>query len=155
MSKMYALSGVRAAYLCGPMQLIEDLRSVCPPWSVSLQGQMAACEALKAEDYYRARWDETHQLREELHEQLERLGWDVVPGCANFLQCHLPPDAPETAKLLRQLRKRGLFLRDVANMGTRFDSRTLRIAVKDRATNAAMIRIITATLAHMALRRAA
>ena len=40
-------------------------------------------------------------------------------------------------------------------MGTCFDGRTLRIAVKDRATNAAMIRIITETLAHMALRQAA
>ena len=98
MSKMYALSGVRAAYLCGPAQLIEDLRSVCPPWAVSLPGQMAACEALKADDYYRARWDDTHQLREELHEQLKRLGWDVVPGCANFLLCHLPQDAPDPCR---------------------------------------------------------
>ena len=155
MSKMYALSGVRAAYLCGPSPLIEDLRSVCPPWSVSLPGQMAACEALNAGAYYRARWDETHQLREELHQQLERLGWDVVPGCANFLLCHLPQDAPEAAKLLRRLRKRGLFLRDVANMGSHLDGRTLRVAVKDRATNAAMIRIITETLARMGLQQAA
>jgi histidinol-phosphate/aromatic aminotransferase/cobyric acid decarboxylase-like protein len=153
MSKMYALSGVRAAYLCGPLYLIDDLRSCAPPWSVSLPAQMAACEALKAHDYYRARWEETHQLREELRDHLQHLGWDVVRGCANFLLCHLPPTVPTAAKVLRELRQRGLFLRDVANMGTGFDGRALRIAVKDRETNAKMIRIITETLANMARER--
>ena len=150
MSKMYALSGVRAAYLCGPAALIEDLRGDCPPWSVSLPGQMAACEALKATDYYRARWQETHELRGELRENLLRLGWDVVPGCANFLLCHLPASAPEAAALISRLRDHGLFVRDVAAMGTRFDGRALRIAVKDRETNRTIVEIISAVLAEMA-----
>ena len=150
MSKMYALSGVRAAYLCGPAALIDDLKAGCPPWSVSLPGQMAACEALKAADYYRARWQETHELRDELRDNLLDLGWDVVPGCANFLLCHLPASAPEAAALISRLREHGLFVRDVAAMGTRFDGRALRIAVKDRETNRAMIEIIAAALAEMA-----
>jgi histidinol-phosphate/aromatic aminotransferase/cobyric acid decarboxylase-like protein len=156
MSKMYALSGVRAAYLCGPAALIDELRPCCPPWSVSLPGQMAACEALKAQDYYRARWEETHELREDLRGNLLRLGWDVVPGCANFLLCHLPSEAseaseaPDAATLIRGLRKRGLFVRDVAGMGTCFNGRALRIAVKDRQTNRAMIEIIVTTLAEIA-----
>ena len=48
MSKAYALSGVRAAYLCGPADMMRELRMLCPPWSVSLPGQIAACEALRA-----------------------------------------------------------------------------------------------------------
>jgi histidinol-phosphate/aromatic aminotransferase/cobyric acid decarboxylase-like protein len=156
MSKMYALSGVRAAYLCGPAAMLEELKGDCPPWSVSLPGQMAACEALKATDYYRARWQETHELRNELRESLLRLGWDVVPGCANFLLCHLPASAPPAAALISRLRERGLFLRDVAGMGTRFDGRALRIAIKDRETNRAMVDVIAAALAEMAhVRRAA
>ena len=150
MSKMYAFSGVRAAYLCGPAALIDELRPHCPPWSVSLPGQMAACEALKAQDYYRARWQETHELRERLRESLLRFGWDVVPGCANFLLCHLPPAAPDAATLIGHLRKRGVFVRDVAGMGTCFNGRALRIAVKDGQTNRAMLEIIAATLAEMA-----
>ena len=39
MSKVYALSGARAAYLCAPPHLLEELRSVTPPWAVSLLGQ--------------------------------------------------------------------------------------------------------------------
>ncbi len=50
MSKAYALSGVRAAYLCGPLTFVAELAQVCPPWAVSLPGQIAACEALKSAD---------------------------------------------------------------------------------------------------------
>jgi histidinol-phosphate/aromatic aminotransferase/cobyric acid decarboxylase-like protein/N-acyl-L-homoserine lactone synthetase len=153
MSKAYALSGARAAYLCGPAVMMNELRSLCPPWSVSLPGQIAACEALNASDYYRARWQETGVLREELRESLQGLGWDVVPGCANFLLCHLPPAAPEAAALAERARTHGLFVRDVANMGVSLDARTLRIAVKDRRTNLAMVEILRITLAEIAADR--
>jgi len=155
MSKAYALSGARAAYLCGPAYLMDELKPLCPPWSVSLPGQIAACEALKAVDYYGARWEETHHLRAELREGLQSLGWDVLPGCANFLLCHLPATAPEAATFVQRLRARGLFVRGVANMGTCFDARTLRIAVKDRDTNRVILQILRATLTDMIEARAA
>ena len=62
---------------------------------------------------------------------------------------HLPANAPEAATLVGRSRERGLFVRDMANMGTCFDARTLRIAVKDRETNRAMLQILRATLAEM------
>jgi histidinol-phosphate/aromatic aminotransferase/cobyric acid decarboxylase-like protein len=154
MSKAYALSGVRAAYLCGPAGMVDELRPLCPPWSVSLPGQIAAVEALNAPDYYRARWEETGVLRAELREGLLGLGWDVVPGCANFLLCHLPAAAPEAAAVAERARARGLFVRDVASMGASVDVRALRIAVKDRRTNHAMVEILRVTLAEMAADRA-
>lgn len=150
MSKVYALSGARAGYLCGPASMMSELKPLCPPWSVSLPGQIAACEALKAIEYYRARWKETHYLRAELDQGLQGLGWEVIPGCANFLLCHVPVDAPEAATIVKRLRKRGLFIRDVADMGTCVDSRTLRIAVKDRKTNLAMLEVLRMTLTEMA-----
>src|SRR5262249_54560401 len=42
MSKVCALSGARAAYLCGPMDVMADLRAITPPWAVSLLAQVAA-----------------------------------------------------------------------------------------------------------------
>src|SRR6266850_1229630 len=92
MSKVYALSGARAAYLCaGPHQL-EELRAITPPWVVSLPAQVAAVRALQDPEYYAARYRETGALREELADQLRSLSWEVVPGIANFLLCHLPTD---------------------------------------------------------------
>lgn len=147
MSKVYALSGVRCAYLCGPRDLIEELRLISPPWAVSLPGQIAACAALRDVDYYRARWAETRLLRAELAARLRALGWDVIPGCANFLLCHLPHEQPPAAELIDACEARRLYIRDVKSMGQCFGDRALRIAVKDAATNAAMLEILTGVLA--------
>ena len=149
MSKAYALSGARCAYLCGPAALLDELRIVSPPWAVSLPGQIAACAALGSVAYYRARWDETRVLREELSTALGQLGWDVLPGSANFLLCHLPPEHPEASALVSACRKRNLFVRDVSNMGKCFDARVLRVAVKDATTNEAIVNILRETLAEM------
>lgn len=149
MSKVYALSGARCAYLCGPAHMMDELRAISPPWSVSLPGQIAACEALRSTSYYQKRWEETHVLRDQLAGGLAALGWDVVPGCANFLLCHLPPDQPTAADLSAACRRRGLFIRDVANMGRCFDARTVRVAVKDWETNQEILERLRVTLMEM------
>ena len=146
MSKAYALSGVRAAYLCGAPDHIAEARRWCPPWAVSLPGQIAACEALACLDYYRSRWQETAVLREELRAGLESQGWDVVPSCANFLLCHLPRSAPDARRFVAELRTRGLFIRDVAGMGNALGDRVVRIAVRDRSTNRRIVAMLAAAL---------
>ncbi len=153
MSKVYALSGVRCAYLCGPEPMIAELRPISPPWAVSLPGQMAACEALKSLSYYEEKWQETHQLREELSRELQQLGWEVFPSCANFLLCHLPEDQPMVADLVEACRKQKLFLRDVSSMGKCFDQHTLRIAVKNQQTNLKMLEILRDVLSEMGIER--
>ena len=80
MSKVYALSGVRAAYLCaGPHQL-EELRAITPPWAVSLPAQVAAVRALADALYYAKRYEETRELRSQLVEGLHSLNLRIVPG---------------------------------------------------------------------------
>ena len=149
MSKVYALSGVRCAYLCGPMQMINELRPLSPPWAVSLPGQIAACEALRSIAYYEEKWRETHLLRAEFSRELQQFGWYVFPSCANFLLCHLPENQPLVADIVTACRKRKLFLRDVSSMGRCFDQRTLRIAVKDRQTNLKMLAVLREVLTEM------
>lgn len=142
MSKVYALSGARVAYLCGGAHQLEELRAITPPWVVSLPAQVAAVRALASPDYYAARYAETHQLRRALASGLAGLGWRVLPGIANFLLCELPPAGPDAETVVRAARDRGLFLRNAALMGTRLGSHTLRIAVKDAATNARMLALL-------------
>ena len=143
MSKVYAVSGVRSAYLCGPLRIIEELRGLTPPWAVSLPAQAAAVAALQDPDYYAARYAKTHELQEKMATELQRFaGWEIIPGIANFLLCHLPPDGPDAATLVQRCREHGLFLRDVGAMGTRLGDRALRIAVKDEVTNVRIVELI-------------
>ncbi len=146
MSKTYALSGARVAYLCaGPHQL-ESLRPLTPPWAVSLPAQVAAVKALEDVDYYAARHAETHGLREDLAKGLQALGWDVLPSMANYLLCHLPAEGPDAATVVARGRERGLFLRDAATMGSQLGDRAIRVAVKNAATNERMLQILGGVL---------
>jgi histidinol-phosphate/aromatic aminotransferase/cobyric acid decarboxylase-like protein/GNAT superfamily N-acetyltransferase len=143
MSKVYALSGARAAYLCTAAEAAAELRGWSPPWAMGLPAQVAAVNALQDADYYSARWQETATLRRDLADSLrDELGWDVVPGIANFLLCHLPADGRTAAAYIEGARKSGLYLRDAANMGTGLGSHALRIAVKDATTNQRMLEIL-------------
>ena len=98
--------------------------------------------ALRDPQYYAARYRETARLRESLAAGLKELGWEVLPGIANFLLCHLPAEGPAAASVTAACRRRGLFVRDAALMGTRLGTHTLRIAVKDAATNRQMLEIL-------------
>lgn len=139
MSKVYALSGVRAAYLCGPERIITELSAITPPWAVSLPAQMAAVAALQDPDYYAARHDETKRLRDALANEIaQTTDWEILPGSANFLLCLLPKDGSTAAEIVRRCRAHGLFLRDAGAMGRSFGARALRVAVKDAATNERM-----------------
>jgi len=142
MSKVYALSGARAAYLCAGTHQLEALRAITPPWVVSLPAQAAATVALLDAEYYRERYAQTHILRERLREQLTALGWRIVPGTANFLLGQLPEHGPTARELVAGCQRHGLFLRDVSSMGLNLGERTVRVAVKDFETNGRMAGII-------------
>jgi histidinol-phosphate/aromatic aminotransferase/cobyric acid decarboxylase-like protein/GNAT superfamily N-acetyltransferase len=142
MSKVYALSGARVAYLCaGPHQL-EDLRALTPPWVVSLPAQVAAVRALQDPGYYASRIAETHALRRELEGELREFGWEVIDGCANFVLAHLPERGPTAAEIVRLAEERNLFLRDAGKMGSTLGERAIRIAVKDAGTQRRMVKIL-------------
>lgn len=142
MSKVYALSGARTAYLCAGAHQLEPLRPLTPPWAVSLPAQVAAVKALQDPDYYAARYAETHRLRDQLGQGLARLHIETVPSVTNFLLCHLPDPGPDAAALIEQARKQGLFLRDVSTMGSQLSERAVRIAVKDADTNRRLLEIL-------------
>lgn len=146
LSKTYALSGVRAAYLCGPARLMEELRSLTPPWAVSLLGQVATVKALADPDYYARQYAETHRLREELAAALSDLGLEVVPSVANFLLCHLPESGPSAALVRERCQAEGLFLRDAGTISTLLGERAIRIAVKDGPTNQRSLAILARAL---------
>ena len=104
--------------------------------------QVAAVRALQDPAYYAARIAETARHREWLACELRRLGWDVVPGLANFLLCHLPANGSDAPSLMRRCRERGLFLRDASTMGPTMGDRVVRIAVRDADTNRRMVEVL-------------
>jgi histidinol-phosphate/aromatic aminotransferase/cobyric acid decarboxylase-like protein len=147
MSKAYALSGMRCAYLCAPRVLAAELRSITPPWAIGLPGQVAAVRALADPAYYAGRYAETHALRDELRLGLiDRTGADVVPGVANFLLVHLPESGPTAAEVVTVCRRRDVFVRDAGAMGSGLGAHALRVAVKSGGENRGVVKALAETL---------
>jgi histidinol-phosphate/aromatic aminotransferase/cobyric acid decarboxylase-like protein len=147
MSKVYALSGLRAAYLCASPHQLEELKAITPPWSVSLPAQIAATYALHAKDYYAMRYGETKELREKLVQELCAMGiTEIIPGIANFVMFHLPETMDTAESIVKKCRDSGLFLRNVAGMGSEVGHRAMRMAVKDEETNNRMLEIFRTTI---------
>jgi histidinol-phosphate/aromatic aminotransferase/cobyric acid decarboxylase-like protein len=133
MSKAYALSGLRVAYLAAAPTVVEDLRRHSPPWAVSMPGVIAANEALRASTYYAERHAETRSLRERLMLALCAIpGAAPVPSAANFVLCRLPAGGPGSAAVLERCRANDVYLREFPDHPKL--SHHLRIAVKDATT---------------------
>ena len=149
MSKVYALSGMRVAYLCASPHQLSDLASLTPPWVVGLPAQVAAVRALEDTEYYEEQYRKTHLLRAEAHEALLSMGIrEIVPGEANFLMFHLEDFQPAAPQIISLARKEGIFLRNVASMGSKLESRALRIAIKDSASNNRVVEAVRQALLH-------
>jgi len=118
-----------------------------PPWAVSLTAQVAAVNALQDPEYYASCYEQTHQFREQLARDLaDQCGLKVIPGVANFLLCHLPDSSPDAKEVVKLCREQDLFIRDTTNMGSCFDDRVVRLAVKDQETNKRIVQILARIL---------
>jgi len=146
LSKAFALSGFRTAYLCGDPSLIDEVRVRTPPWVVSLPAQIATVYSLRNMDYYQAKWKETDELRSVLRDGLVKRGIEVISGAANFLLCSLESLKMTAQTLIQRCRERRLFLRGLTGMGTSLDIYMFRVAVKDRLTIDRMLNILDEVL---------
>ncbi|MFI5802267.1 aminotransferase class I/II-fold pyridoxal phosphate-dependent enzyme [Streptomyces sp. NPDC051561] len=148
LSKMYALSGMRAAYLVAEPALAQRLRHWTPPWNVSLPAQLAAVAALRDPDHYREQWSRTHDLRRRLAAALTGAneGLVVEEGVANFLNVTLPHDGPSAARLVRECRRHDVYLRDLSPLSPQYEGRTVRIAVRDEPEQQRIVTAFAAAL---------
>jgi histidinol-phosphate/aromatic aminotransferase/cobyric acid decarboxylase-like protein/GNAT superfamily N-acetyltransferase len=151
LSKMYALSGLRAAYVVAGADTAAQLRRWTPPWAVSLPAQIAAVRALQDPTYYTARWAETRTLRADLARGLASVDGmiQVEETVANFVLVTLPTHGPTAPQVVRACRSDDVFLRDLSPLSPAFEGRTIRIAVKDADANARVVRVFQKVYRHL------
>jgi len=143
MSKVYALSGLRVAYLVGPSEEIAMLSRLVPPWAVSLPAQVAAVAALAEPSYYAAQYCATAELREEMASSLKiECGIIAFPSVTNCLLCTLPAHAPCADEVVNRARKHHLFIRSGAAIHPSLGLHTIRIAVKNKSMNKRAVAIL-------------
>jgi threonine-phosphate decarboxylase len=113
MTKDYALAGLRVGYALAQPSLLESLRSLQPPWSVSGAAQAAGLAALGDPDHLDRTLALTRQAAAGLRANLEALGARLVPSTAHFLLI----EVDNGRDWRRRLMARGCLVRDCASFG--------------------------------------
>ena len=88
MSKSRSLAGMRIGYALGSAVLIEGLERIKNSFNSYPLGHIqiaAAVASFKDPDYFAAMREQVISSREWLAEQLDALGFDVLPSAANFV----------------------------------------------------------------------
>ena len=129
MSKVYALSGLRIAYIAS--QQANHLRPYVPPWSVSLPAQLAGIEALSHPSYYKQQYEIIHERRLILEKALHAMNMIVFSGCANFVLAFLPETCSmDASQFVDRCRENHVYVRDVTDMGSTLGKCAIRFAVR-------------------------
>ena len=112
LSKSRSLAGMRIGYAIAGAELVEGLDRVKNSFNSYPLGHLqiaAAIASLKDEAYFQQTCTQVIDSREQLVEQLQQLGFDVLPSAANFVFArHRDKSASAIAG---ELREQGLIVR--------------------------------------------
>lgn len=111
-SKSRSLAGARLGFGIGSEGLMRDLNTVkysINPYNVNRMTQAAGVAAIEDNSYYLANADTIMATRAEATEQLQSLGFSVLPSSANFVFAKSGSLSGET--LYKELKARGVLVR--------------------------------------------
>ena len=100
LSKGFGLAGARVGFAAGHPRLIDAMDAVRPPGSISTLSADVATAALDEPARMRRRVERLLRERTRLAEALLGLNLTVLPSEANFLLCHVGPQARRVADRL-------------------------------------------------------
>lgn len=112
LSKSRSLAGLRVGYAMGSAELIQGLEIVknsTNSYPLDQLAQAGATAAIEDDAYFEAACQTVIQTRQYLTEQLQALGFDVLPSSANFVFTRHP--AHDGAALAKWLRERAILVR--------------------------------------------
>ncbi len=135
-TKLYAMPGLRLGYgISSNSELIQKMKEVSQPWSVSIPAQMAGVAALKEINYVKKSKEILKQERTFLIDELGKLNIITFSSMANYIFFHTDKG------LYERCYGKGILIRDCSNyegLGEGY----YRIAVKTHEENKQLIEVI-------------
>ena len=108
-SKAYGLAGLRIGVLMGNTQQIAAVRKVASPYNVNSVALLCLPEALADEAYVNNYTQEVRQGRQQLQDELQRMGVPFWPSRANFVLLRL---GEANSAFIQRMREFGILVRD-------------------------------------------
>jgi histidinol-phosphate aminotransferase len=115
-SKIHGLAALRVGWMFAPAHIVDALNRIRGPFNVSTPAMLAAIAAIEDTAHQQMSMTHTETWRNQLTEELTKLGLKVTPSVANFVLIHFPLDTGRTAADADAfLTERGLVLRGLKN----------------------------------------
>ena len=111
-SKAYGLAGLRVGYAIGEEYVVDGLRAVALPLSVTEVAQTAALASLDHEELLLERVDHIVDRRERIRAGLIEQGWAVPEAQGNFVWL---PTGERTAAVAEHFERDGLIVRSLGD----------------------------------------
>jgi len=135
-TKLYAMPGLRLGYgLCSNLELLQKMKEVSQPWSVSIPAQMAGVAALKETNYVKQSKELLGKERAYLIHEFEKLNMKTYASKANYIFFHAGSGLYERCYAL------GILIRNCSNyegLGEGY----YRIAVRTHEENRQLIDVL-------------
>lgn len=136
-TKMHAMPGLRLGYgICADEGLLDRLRTVRQPWSVSVTAQAAGIAALYDTQRVEATRRFAARERKKMERELERMGVIYFPSAANYILLKSEYD------LFELLKKKNILIRDCSNYEG-LSKGFYRVAVKNEAENEKLLEALS------------
>jgi threonine-phosphate decarboxylase len=111
LTKIYAIPGLRLAYLAGHPAIIARMRGLLEPWPLNVMALTAGLYSLPLKEYVDKARRDTARLRNMLKKVLSPWG-RLIPSDANFMLMDAGDKAPV---ILDGLYRKGILVRDASN----------------------------------------
>ncbi len=148
LTKFFAVPGLRLGYLAGTPERISRLAAFLPPWNINSLAQAAGIAAVHDQKFIQESRNYIFKTRQELFEALRVIpGLNPLPPTANFIFCRLAPELPNAPRLVELMGRQGFLLRDCSNYRG-LDDRCLRLAVRRRQDNLALVTALQEICSH-------
>lgn len=89
-SKAYCLAGLRFGYAVAQPQVIHEMMKVKDSYNCDAISIIAATAAIEDQEYAAGTWQYVREERQRVTQELEALGWQVIPSQANFIFVQVP-----------------------------------------------------------------
>jgi histidinol-phosphate aminotransferase len=134
LSKAYCLAGLRFGYAIAQPQLIHEMMKAKDSYNCDAVSVAAATAAIEDRDYAAMTWRHVRGERQRVTEELEHMGWHVLPSQANFILVTVPGGRGREAYL--GLKEQGILVRFFDKPGL---SDKLRITIGTSQENNALL----------------
>ena len=138
LTKFHAIPGLRVGALVGPIDLVQQWRSLREPWQVNVLAEAAALAALDDKAHQSRTREYVASERERMFEQVGELpGVKVYPSHANFCFVMLKYSA---AQLCAHFYKHKVLVRNCTGMPG-VDGEAVRFAIRTREENHRLVQL--------------